>query len=736
MLPNNLFGFEHAVGSARPPRNRRLALELLDSRSLMAFDLDPLYGLGGWKSVDSSTTQTSDFSIDSALQADQKVVTVGSTGGKFKIDRWQSTGFLDNSFGSLGTLTVPFSSAINGQPILLSSAANAAVIQSDSKIVVAGSAGDFFGIARLNTNGSLDSSFSFDGKAEVPFSLSAAKATGVAMFGQKIVLAGTASQSPASGTGGGNRDRIALARLDSNGNLDTSFGQTGTALLNVTSDSQDQVSGIAVQSDGKILLAGTSRRPTSVDAFLIRLNASGFLDTSFANGGLRVFEFSSGALDEGGAITIQPDGKILVAGTRTTTNGSSDFAVARFNLSGTLDSSFGTLGVRLIDFGGSEEYCNDIKVQSDGRIVLTGQIGISGSRLGLVRLDSNGSIDPDLGKLVSSFSTKAHVATSLEVLPDGSFVVSGSINQSTTNTDSFVAKYSRRNEAPTDILLSSARIAENSGVDAAIGTLSTIDSDPANTFTYTLVGGVGAADNAAFLISGDKLKAAINFDFETKNSYSIRVRSTDQGGLFTEKVFNIDVLDVNEPVVGSVFINDSSVSRSQITSLQVEFSSELNLALLASAFVITNIDNNTTVGEIIVSGSYVAGKTIATLTFGGTSTVARQGTANLGNSLANGNYRLDIRASQIRIAGTNTPMAADYVFGGQTINAQNNDNFFRLLGDTNGDGVLNGIDLNAIIPSLFNPLGYRADLDTNGDGVINGIDLNALIPTLFGPGRH
>ena len=61
------------------------------------------------------------------------------------------------------------------------------------------------------------------------------------------------------------------------------------------------------------------------------------------------------------------------------------------------------------------------------------------------------------------------------------------------------------------------------------------------------------------------------------------------------------------------------------------------------------------------------------------------------------------------------------MFGGQKFSQPNNDNFFRLLGDANGDGARNGIDLNAIIPTLFNPPAYRTDLDTNGDGVTNGI---------------
>ena len=102
------------------------------------------------------------------------------------------------------------------------------------------------------------------------------------------------------------------------------------------------------------------------------------------------------------------------------------------------------------------------------------------------------------------------------------------------------------NETPTDIDLSPKSIAENAGANATVGTLSSTDPDAGDTFTFTLVTGSGDADNAAFNISGSSLRATISFDFETKSSYTVRVRSTDQGGLFTEKVFTIAVTDVNE----------------------------------------------------------------------------------------------------------------------------------------------------------------------------------------------
>jgi hypothetical protein len=100
--------------------------------------------------------------------------------------------------------------------------------------------------------------------------------------------------------------------------------------------------------------------------------------------------------------------------------------------------------------------------------------------------------------------------------------------------------------APTDILLSAASIAENNAVNADVGTLSTTDVDAGDTFTYTLVTGTGDTDNASFTIDGSTLKAGAAFDFETKSSYSIRVRTTDSANNTFDKVFTITVTDVNE----------------------------------------------------------------------------------------------------------------------------------------------------------------------------------------------
>jgi gliding motility-associated-like protein len=102
------------------------------------------------------------------------------------------------------------------------------------------------------------------------------------------------------------------------------------------------------------------------------------------------------------------------------------------------------------------------------------------------------------------------------------------------------------NEAPTVLTLSAATVAENAASGTTIGSLSATDVDANDTFTYTLVSGTGSTDNASFAIDGTSLKTAAVFDFETKNSYSVRVRVTDAGGLTFERAVTIAVTDVNE----------------------------------------------------------------------------------------------------------------------------------------------------------------------------------------------
>jgi hypothetical protein len=135
-------------------------------------------------------------------------------------------------------------------------------------------------------------------------------------------------------------------------------------------------------------------------------------------------------------------------------------------------------------------------------------------------------------------------------------VLDSSVDGSTPVSTGFTLAITNVNEPPTNIAISSNTVAENQPSGTTVGAFSTTDADAGDTFTYTLVSGAGSTDNASFTIAGGQLRTAASFNYETKASYSIRVRSTDQGGLFVEKVFAVVVTDVNESPTGIALSNE------------------------------------------------------------------------------------------------------------------------------------------------------------------------------------
>ena len=126
-----------------------------------------------------------------------------------------------------------------------------------------------------------------------------------------------------------------------------------------------------------------------------------------------------------------------------------------------------------------------------------------------------------------------------------------------------VSEFVPLNQAPTNITLFTSIITENQAIGTVVGNLTSTDPDTGNTFTYSLVTGTGATDNSLFTITNNQLKTNAIFDFEAKNSYSIRVKTTDQGGLSFEKQLNIGVSNVNETPT-NLLIDTSTVAENQV----------------------------------------------------------------------------------------------------------------------------------------------------------------------------
>jgi hypothetical protein len=147
------------------------------------------------------------------------------------------------------------------------------------------------------------------------------------------------------------------------------------------------------------------------------------------------------------------------------------------------------------------------------------------------------------------------------------------VNQLEITERTFTILIQNINEPPTNIILSKSDITEYNGIGDIIGTFSTIDPDANNTFSYSFVGGTGSTNNVSFDISGNQLRAKEIFDYKTKSSYSIRVRSTDQGSLFTEKVFPITI---NERI--------ASIVNGKISSFVLPYSSDISFNFFDTSF--------------------------------------------------------------------------------------------------------------------------------------------------------
>jgi uncharacterized delta-60 repeat protein len=305
-------------------------------------------------------------SFDSAysvvLQSDGKIVAAGysDNGSKydFAVVRYNTNGSLDTTFDTDGKVTTAVGSRTD--------AAYSVVLQSDGKIVVAGysdnGTNDDFAVVRYNTNGSLDTSFSSDGKVTTAIGSSADRAYSVVLQSDgKIVAAGYSYN--------GSNEDFAVVRYNTDGSLDTTFSSDGKETTAVGSGT-DAAYSVVLQSDGKIVAAGFSDNGTNDDFAVVRYNTNGSLDTTFDTDG-KVTTAIGSRPDLANSVVLQSDGKIVAAG--SSYNGSNyDIAVVRYNTNGSLDTTFDTDGKVTTAIGSGEDRALSVVLQSDGKIVAAG----------------------------------------------------------------------------------------------------------------------------------------------------------------------------------------------------------------------------------------------------------------------------------------------------------------------------------------------------------------------------
>jgi uncharacterized delta-60 repeat protein len=375
--------------------------------------LDPSFGGDG--KVTPNLTSGPDFAVGLVIQGDGKLVAAGLAsggGGRFALVRYAGAN-LDDTFGGDGQVFTNFTAGFDG--------ANDLAIQTDGKLVAAGAAGGGggrFALARYDTDGTLDTSFGGDGKVTTNFSPGDDFAFGVAIQTDgKIVVVGRA---------GGSGGRVAVARYDDDGTLDTSFSGDGKATTNITGG-DDRVDQLAIQADGAIVVAGTAGYFGNNARFaLVRFSANGTLDATFGGDGKVTTNVDAG-FDGAFAVAIQPaDQKIVAAGQARL-----KLAVLRYNPDGTLDSTFAGDGKATTNFTRGLDYADDVALASDGKIVAAGTANWFGrnARFALARYDGDGTLDTTFGgdgRVVTDFTSSFDGVFDVEIQPaDGNIVAAG-----------------------------------------------------------------------------------------------------------------------------------------------------------------------------------------------------------------------------------------------------------------------------------------------------------------------
>ena len=359
-----------------------------------------------------------------------------------------AAGDLDPTFGTGGMVTTDLKRSTD--------IANAVAVQADGKLVVVGTTynqNDFsdedFVVARYNTDGTLDNTFGSRGRVKTDFpGLAAVPSSVVIQPDGKIVVAGGAFPLF---TFLGNFE---VVRYNRNGSLDTSFGNGG--IVTTTFPEGSYASDVALQSDGKIIAAGTvfvdfdPGEMSDTDFALARYNPDGTPDATFGSGGQISTDFL-GHEDDAFSVLIQPDGKIVAVGSANDPATFYDFAAARYLSNGTIDTTFGVAGKVHTDFGDQNfDRARSAALQPDGRIVAAGfaiSHGGGVQNFAVARYTSSGVLDTTFsrdGKTQIDFGNCCQSATKVLLQSDGKIITVGGSNGESSDDDFLLARLNPR----------------------------------------------------------------------------------------------------------------------------------------------------------------------------------------------------------------------------------------------------------------------------------------------------
>jgi uncharacterized delta-60 repeat protein len=480
--------------------------------------LDASFGGGGIVTSDVGIGDDKGYSI--IQQSDGKLVLAGLSGNgtdnDFGLVRYNIDGSLDPTFGVSGGVITPIGPS--------NEAGQAVIQQSDNKILVAGfssnGSNNDFALVRYNVNGSLDNTFGVGGIVTTPIGAGIDQSHSIALQADgKILLAGFSNN--------GTNNDFAVVRYDTTGALDLTFDTDGIVTISFSSN-DDVGRSIAVQTDGKIVVGGWSNNGTNFDYALARLNSDGSLDNTFDTDGRVTTAFGSGD-DQGYSIAIQADGRILLAG--VSNNGTDfDFAIARYNTNGSLDPAFDTDGLVTTDFFNAEDVGYSVAVQVDGKILMAGVgFNVTNKDFCLARYNPDGSLDNSFdvdGKVNTDIGGNDDTGWSVALQSDERVVVAGS--GQIANVHFAAARYNICEIIDTTLFESGATlIANQSG------------------YTYQWVN----CDSSYASIAGETNQS---FDATANGNYAVIISSTsciDTSGCYAIQLFSISDIDFEHTIL-------------------------------------------------------------------------------------------------------------------------------------------------------------------------------------------
>ena len=403
--------------------------------------LDPTFSGDGV--VTTSISGHADGANAVVVQPDGNVVAAGSclTGGTntdFCLARYLADGTLDASFGTGGMVTTPVGSG--------SDEANALVLQPDGKLVAAGAcfngASYDFCLARYDTSGNLDASFGTGGiVSHLAGGFSAGANALVLQPDGKLVAGGACYDSVPDLD-------FCVVRYDSSGNVETGYSEGAGAAIVEFDDEDDSIWALALQPDGKVVAAGRCGvYLENITVFcLARLDSEGVLDPTFGEFLGRAVTDIAADDDRAFALVLQPDGKLVAAG-GCDTDSKIDSCLARYDTAGNLDPLFGVGGTVLTDAGGIDDHDGiySLALQPDGKIVTAGFCdGETNIGFCLARYDASGSLDATFGTggvvttdINPGFDEEAFA---LALQPDGKLVAAGKCDGA-SSSDFCLARY-------------------------------------------------------------------------------------------------------------------------------------------------------------------------------------------------------------------------------------------------------------------------------------------------------